>query len=143
MSVSEPVPMVRCRLDGPEDVPERTLRYVPLAEFDLWKHLMETKHRRTVLVEQVSIWVPEDAARWNSGYVAEDLQPVLRVRFQKPGPHGTLFTMERYFPAETYPEAQEALLSHAENAACRQLSATPGYFVPTQVRTSEPAAVHA
>ena len=143
MSVSEPVPMVRCRLDGQQDVPERNLRYVPLAEFDLWKHLMETKHHRTVTVEQVSIWVPEDAARWNSGYVAEDLQPVLRVRFQKPGPQGTVFTMERYFPAETYPEAQEALLSHAENAACRQLSATPGYFVPLHVRTSEPAAVHA
>ena len=34
MSVSEPVPMVRCRLDGPEDVPERTLRYIPLADID-------------------------------------------------------------------------------------------------------------
>ena len=143
MSVSEPVPMVRCRLDGQSDVAERNLRYIPLAEFDLWKHLMETKHRRTVTVEQVSIWVPEDAARWNSGFVAEDLQPVLRVRFQKPGPQGTVFTMERYFPAETYPEAQEALLRHPENMACRQLSATPGYFMPLHVRTSEPAAVHA
>jgi hypothetical protein len=143
MSVSEPVPMVRCRLDGPQDVPERTLRYIPLAEFDLWKHLMETKHHRSVTVEQVSIWVPEESARWNSGYVAEDLAPVLRVRFQKPGPQGTVFTVERYFPAETYPEAQEALLRHAENAACRQLSATPGYFVPIHVRTSDPAAIHA
>ena len=143
MSVSDPVPMVRCRLDGPEDVPERTVRYIPLAEFDLWKHLMETRHHRTVVVEQVSIWVAEDAARWNSGYLAEDLQPVLRVRFLKPGPHGTPFTMERYFPAETYPEAQEALLGHAENAACRPLSATPGYFVPMHVRTAEPAAIHA
>jgi len=143
MSVSEPIPMVRCWLDGPEDVPERNLRYVPLAEFELWKHLMETKHRRVVTVEQVSIWVPEDAARWNSGYVAEDLQPVLRLRFQKPGPQGTVMTLERYFPAETYPEAQEALLSHVENAACRRLSATPGYFVPLHVRASEPAALHA
>jgi hypothetical protein len=135
--------MVRCRLDGQTDVPERNLRYVPLAEFDLWKHLMETKHHRSVTVEHVSIWVPEDAARWNSGFVAEDLQPVLRVRFQKPGPQGTVYTMERYFPAETYPEAQEALLSHPENTACRQISATPGYFVPLHVRTAEPAAVHA
>jgi len=143
MSVSEPVPMVRCRLDGPQDLPERNLRYVPLAEFGLWQHLMESKHRRAVTVEQVSIWVPEDAARWNSGYFAEDLEPVLRVRFQKPGPQGTMVTVERYFPAETYPEAQEALLSHAENASCSRLSATPGYFVPLHVRAAELAAIHA
>jgi hypothetical protein len=135
--------MVRCRLDGPQDVTERTLRYVPLAEFELWRHFMETRHHRAVTVERVSIWVPEEAARWNSGYVADDLEPVLHVRFQKPGPQGTVLTVERYFPAETYPEAQEALLSHAENATCRQLSATPGYFVPLHVRAAEPVAVHA
>lgn len=143
MSVADPVPMVRCRLDGPQDMPDRNLRYVPLAEFGLWQHLMESKHHRTVTVEQVSIWVPEEAARWNSGYGAEDLEPVLRVRFQKPGPQGTVLDVERYFPAETYPEAQEALLSHAENASCRRLSATPGYFVPLHVRTAELAATHA
>jgi len=143
MSVSEPVPIVRCRLDGSEDLPDRNLRYVPLAEFGLWQHLMESKHRRTVTVEQVSIWVAEEAARWNSGYGAEDLEPVLRVRFQKPGPQGTLVTVERYFPAETYPEAQEALLSHVENASCSRLSAMPGYFVPLHVRTAELAAIHA
>jgi hypothetical protein len=135
--------MVRCRLDGTPDVPERNLRYIPVAEFGLWQHLMETRHHRSVTVEQVSVWVPEDAARWNSGYVAEDLQPVLRLRFEKPGPQGTLITLERYFPAETYPEAQEALLGHKENAACRRLSATPGYFIPVHARTAVPAAVHA
>jgi hypothetical protein len=115
MSVADPVPMVRCRLDGPQDMPDRNLRYVPLAEFGLWQHLMESKHHRTVTV----------------------------VRFQKPGPQGTVLDVERYFPAETYPEAQEALLSHAENASCRRLSATPGYFVPLHVRTAELAAIHA
>jgi hypothetical protein len=135
--------MVRCRLDGTPDVPERNLRYVPLSEFGLWKHLMESRHHRTVTVEQVSVWVAEDAARWNSGYVGEELEPVLRLRFQKPGPQGTVVTLERYFPAETYPEAQEALLGHKENAGCRRLSATPGYFIPLHVRAAEPAAVHA
>lgn len=143
MSVSEPVAMVRCRLDGPQEIPERTLRYVPLAEFGLWQHLMETKHHRRVTVEQVSVWVPEDAARWNSGYRGEELEPVLRVRYQKPGPQGTSILIERYFPAETYPEAQEALLSHPENASCRRLSATPGYFVPLHARAAEPTALHA
>jgi hypothetical protein len=67
---------------------------------------------------------------------------VLRVRFQKPGPQGTMVTVERFFPAETYPEAQEALLSHVENASCSRMSAMPGYFVPLHVRTLEPAAIH-
>ena len=144
MTQGESVSMVRCRLDGETDVPERTLRYVPLSEFGLWQHLMESRHHRRVTVEQVSVWVAEEAARWNSGYLAEDLQPVLRLRFEKPGPLGVSIPVERFFPAETYPEAQEALLGHSENAGCRRVSATPGYFVPQSVPEPEPTtAVHA
>jgi hypothetical protein len=140
MTLGERVAMVRCRLDGELDVPERTLRYVPLSEFGLWQHLMESRHHRRVTVEQVSVWVAEDAARWNSGYLGEELQPVLRVRFEKPGPLGASTPVERYFPAETYPEAQEALLGHSENAGCRRVSATPGYFVPQSLEEPEPEA---
>jgi hypothetical protein len=130
MSVTEPVPIVRCRLSAPEPSSDATLRYVPLAEFELWKHLMETRHRRMVSVEAVSIWVAEDAARWNSGFAAEDLQPVLRVHLELPGPHGVPIPVERYFPAETYPQAQEALLGHyVGETRPRRLVATPGYFV--------------
>ncbi len=107
----------------------RALRYVPLAEFGLWKHLMETRHERQVSVESVSVWVAEDPARWNSGYAAEDLEPVLRVRLELPGPDGVPVPVERFFPAETYPEAQEALLRHYEHP--ERVVAIPGYFVPT------------
>jgi hypothetical protein len=128
---SNPVPIVRCRLSGPEQKQVSNLRYVPLSEFGLWKHLMETRHQRQVLVEVVSIWVAEEAANWNSGYAEEDLQPVLRVRLDVPGPNGVSIPIERYFPAETYPDAQEALLRHFEGpAATARVVATPGYFAP-------------
>jgi len=133
MTVPDPIPMVRCRLDGSDDLPGRTLRYIPLAEFGLWQYLMEHRHLRRVTVEEVSVWIAEQAALWNSGYVGEDLEPVLRVQFAKAGPQGEPILMERYFPAETYPEAQEALLHHSENSSCQRLSATPGYFVPAHI----------
>lgn len=140
MARQEPVPVVRCRLSAPEEESASALRYVPLAEFGLWKHLMETRHRRRVTVEAVSIWIPEDPARWNSGFAAEDLEPVLRVRLDVPGPQGIAIPVERYFPAETYPEAQEALLSHFGGVRdVQRLVATPGYFVPSGERSLEPA----
>jgi hypothetical protein len=129
--LSEPVPIVRCRLSGSEEGETSNTRYVPLAEFGLWKHLMETRHGRSVAVESVSVWVAEDAARWNSGYAAEDLEPVLRVRLEVSGPAGAVVPVERYFPAETYPVAQEALLSHFEGVQPARIVAVPGYFVPT------------
>ena len=135
MRVPDRVPMVRCRLDGAPEF--AALRYVPLAEFGLWQYLMENKHGRRVAVEQVSVWVPEHASQWNSGFEAEELEPVLRVRFERPGPHGLGVPVERYFPAETYPEAQEALLHHFEGLPMSPLEATPGYFIP--VRTARPA----
>ena len=134
MSVPDRVPMVRCRLDGSEEF--AALRYVPLAEFGLWQYLMENKHGRQVAVEQVSVWVPEDASQWNSGFEVDELEPVLRVRFERPGPHGLGVPVERFFPAESYPEAQEALLHHFAGIKVSALEATPGYFIP--VRSARP-----
>jgi hypothetical protein len=132
MATSEPIPIVRCRLSGSESEPDN-LRYVPLREFGLWKHLMETRHHRQIAVETVSVWIAEDAARWNSGFAAEDLEPVLRVRLDVPDTFGVCVPIERYFPAETYPVAQEALLRHFDGPkAPERVVATPGYFVPSR-----------
>jgi hypothetical protein len=96
---------------------------------------METRHHRQVSVETVSVWIAEDAARWNSGFAAEDLEPVLRVRLEVPDAGGVCVPIERYFPAETYPVAQEALLRHFEGPkAPERVVATPGYFVPSSGR---------
>jgi hypothetical protein len=134
MRALEPVPLVRCRLDGVSGT-AATLRYVPLAEFELWRYFMETKHARQVTVEAVSVWLPEEPSVWNSGFTPDELEPVLRVRMEKPGPHGVPVPVERYFPAETYPLAQERLLAHISDLEERHsLVATPGYFVPEPSR---------
>jgi hypothetical protein len=141
MNRHEAVPIVRCRLGGQDQELTSSLRYVPLAEFGLWRHLMETRHHRPVIVEAVSIWIAEEATRWNSGFQPEDLEPVLRVRLERPGPHGVPIRIERFFPAETYPRAQEALLAHfSGQSRPRYVSATPGYFVPADTVKSGPVA---
>lgn len=135
MASSEPIPIVRCRLSGGDAGEPATLRFVPLREFGLWRHLMETRHERQVSVVSVSVWIPEESARWNSGYSDEDLEPVLRVRLEVPNETGVCVPVERYFPAETYPAAQEALLRHFEGAKSpERVEATPGYFVPKLAR---------
>jgi hypothetical protein len=127
----EAIPIVRCRLGGPDEFAAAAVRYVPLSEFGLWRYLMENHHRRHVQVEAVSIWIPEEAARWNSGFRAEDLEPVLRICLERPGPYGVPVRMERFFPAETYPRAQEAFLSHYTGPLRpRLMTAIPGYFLP-------------
>jgi len=132
---------VRCRLNGADD--SETLRYVPLSEFELWRYMMEHRHSREVEIDTVSIWVAERSAWWNSGFAEEDLVPVLRLRFERCREDGVREVIERFFPAETYPQAQEALLSHfAGPPRLRLIGASPGYFVPAEpqrLRTARPA----
>lgn len=125
---------MRCRLDGAEEAGPARLRYIPLSEFELWRHLMETRHGRQVSIEAVSMWVPEDPALWNSGFQDDELEPVLRIRLTSRGPLGVPTPVERFFPAETYPLAQEALLRHHPPADPRNsVEATAGYFVPPRL----------
>jgi hypothetical protein len=127
--------MVRCHLGGGDDDPALALRYVPAAEFELWRHFMETRHARTVTVEGVSVWVPETPGAWSADLDPEALEPVLRVRFEKPGPHGMVVPVERFLPAETYPKAKAALLAHIDPRCAENLVATPGYFVAAPSRS--------
>jgi hypothetical protein len=140
MGVRERVALVRCRLDGPEAELTAAVRFVPLSEFELWRFLMETRHRRRVTVEAVSVWMAEESAAWNSGFAPEDLEPVLRIRLELPGPYGVPVPVERFFPAETYPRAQEALLSHMPVGRGAPMTATPGYFLPVERHVPSPVA---
>jgi hypothetical protein len=133
VSVLQAVPLVRCRLDGRDAGSASAVRYVPLAEFGLWRHLMETRHRRRVRVEAVSVWVSDAALRTAAGAAVEDLEPVLSVRVALAGPHGVPDCVRRFFPAETYPEARAALLSHYHGERRpQQVVTTPGYFLPPE-----------
>ena len=66
MEGAEQIALVRCRLDGLDD--SKTLRYVPLSEFKLWRHLMESRHGRAV-AEDLS------AARGALGAAAVGMAP--------------------------------------------------------------------
>lgn len=134
MAHTHPVPMVRCSLDGQSDDPANLLRYIPASVFELWRFLMETRHGRCVRVEEISIWLAEEVALWEETLDSEQLEPVLRVQLEKPGPGGVTVPVERFFPAETYPEAREALLTHYEESCRTRVTATPGYFVPAAAR---------
>ena len=133
LSASETIPMVRCHLDGGDERPGIALRYIPATEFELWRHLMESRHARTVTVEEVSIWVTDDGEEAHETIV-EALEPVLRIEFEKKGDDGVLMPVRRFFPAETYPEAQAALLAHFDPRHRWSVVATPGYFVPSALR---------
>jgi hypothetical protein len=134
VSVLHAVPLVRCRLDSRDAGATSAIRYVPLAEFGLWRHLMQTRHRRRVRIEAVSVWVSDDAAlRTPAGTSVEELEPVLSVRVELAGPHGVPECVQRFFPAETYPEARAALLSHYHGERRpQQVVTTPGYFLPPE-----------
>jgi hypothetical protein len=97
---------------------------------------METRHERTVTVDEVSVWVAETPEVWSEDLDADVLQPVLRVRFEKPGPQGTVVPVERFLAAEVYPRAKAALLARTDPRCGRTLEATPGYFVPAESRRS-------
>ncbi len=122
--------MARCQLAGrgAEDR-GRTVRYVPLAELGLWLYLMWNRHRRRAWVERISYWLPEDPALWNSGYSEQGLDPVLRIRFEAMTEQGVVLPVERFIAAFSYPEAQEALLSHYPQGVRAPIEATAGYFV--------------
>jgi hypothetical protein len=110
-----PVPMVRCHLDGGEDDPAREVRYIPAAEFELWRHFMETRHFRVITVDEVSVWVPETPAAWDAHEDADALLPVLRLQ----------------------------LLAHFDPRCRWSVSATPGYFVPAASTRSAPETTEA
>jgi hypothetical protein len=134
MSADSKVPMVRCHLEGGSADPALALRFIPAAEFELWRHFMETRHSLKVTVEDVSVWVPETSERWSEDLDPDALLPVVRVRYDKPGPQDSVVPVERFLPAESYPKAKAALLAHAGPGCGRRLEATPGYFVPAQSR---------
>lgn len=64
----ESMKMIRCFLGKPTPrpesadgaPPERSVRFIPLEEFELWKFMMENKHGLSVSDASVSVWVDQE-----------------------------------------------------------------------------------
>ena len=131
MALKTPLAMVRCRLDGSLD--SSNLRYVPAAQFDLWKQFMSSHHGRFVIVDEVSTWVPESPDILKSDIDLDHLEPVVRVAFDRdPAEPEASVPVVRFLPYDTYPEARAALLGHFDESCQDTLEETPGYFVSSE-----------
>jgi hypothetical protein len=136
MRQRDAVRLVRCRLDTGDAGPD-SVRYVPVGEFGLWRHLMEGRHGRTVDIEAVSAWIPEPQAWEESAVSADALTPVIRVQLDVGADWGAE-RVERFFPAETYPAAVRALLTHYTGRR-RPFGrvVTPGYFLTAETASRD------
>ena len=133
--------MVRCRLDGPDDDPARALRYVPLAEFELWRYLMETRHAPRSPSRTSRSGCPRTRRCWTSAIV----DPEAASRCCASASRGRARRARRCPSSASSPrrpirEAQEALLAHFESGLRAALTRPPGYFVPAAASAASAAA---
>lgn len=107
--------VVRCRVSkngcGP---PEESTRYIPLDVFDLWKHLMTSRHGFEIVDEEVSLWFDIDGDP-HVTYPESDYDKVLRLSLWIYSDRDRMFRkVVRYFPQSDYPDIRPAFLSHYE-----------------------------
>jgi hypothetical protein len=107
--------VVRCRVckngSGP---PVESTRYVPLDVYDLWKHMMASRHGFEIVEEQVSLWFDIDGDPHVS-YSDADYEKVMRLSLWVYSDRDRMFRkVVRYFPEGDYPDIKPAFLSHYE-----------------------------
>ncbi len=107
--------VVRCRVSkngsGP---PVESIRYIPLDVFDLWKHLMTSRHGFEILEEHVSLWFDIDGDPHVS-YSDSDYEKVLRLSMWVYSDRDRMFRkVVRYFPECDYSDIRPAFLLHYE-----------------------------
>ena len=105
--------VVRCRVSKNGSGPAvESVRYVPLDVFDLWKHLMTSRHGFEIVEEQVSLWFDIDGDPHVS-YSDSDYEKVLRLSMWVYSDKDRMFRkVVRYFPESDYSDIRSAFLSH-------------------------------
>ncbi|MFH0925858.1 MAG: hypothetical protein V1872_09585 [bacterium] len=91
-----------------------TIRYVPLAEYDLWKFLMIHKHNFFIKDEESTIWIDEEEYERKRGfYPSKNLEFVNRVvTYLYSKKDNMLFPVTRFFPKKDYENIKKTFLSH-------------------------------
>lgn len=139
--------MVKCyvRHDDPPDS-AASPRFVPLDIFDLWKFLMEERHRFRVSDPKASLWFERGAATASS-YAGIEHEPVTQVElFYFAEEDGVLHQEVRYFPSgdgEAYDRIKSAFVAHYRNHKVQgrgdpKLNETPGVYIKRQFVGGDP-----
>ncbi|MFH1278532.1 MAG: hypothetical protein ABIK65_09150 [Candidatus Eisenbacteria bacterium] len=130
--------IVKCRVRRPDvsDAPSSP-RFVPLDIFNLWKFLMEERHRFEVFGPKASLWFERGAAT-ESSYVGIEYEPVTQVELFYFAEEDDMLHQEvRYFPSgdeEEYDHIKHAFTAHYRNHKTRgdgdpKLNENPGVFI--------------
>lgn len=105
--------IVRCLVSRPDDrSPAKSVRYVPLEVFELWRNLMTCKHDFKVEEDCVSLWFDIDGDP-SVTYADANYEKVVRVLLSVYSQEDGMFRrITRYFPAGSYSEIKPRFLSH-------------------------------
>lgn len=108
----EAVEMVKCFLQKKEEE-GRSVRFVPLEIFSLWRVLMVKVHGFILHDPQVSQWVPEKSEyEVHSMQMAAETDQVIEISFKYMEGGRQKRPIVRYFPAEEYQEIIVYFRSH-------------------------------
>ena len=99
----------RYRHESPVEV-----RYVPLEEYELWKYMMETRHKLAIVDCKTLLWIDGDEFEVKrSFYTAFPREKVIRISVLVPSDFAhTYYPSIRYFPGKDYETLRDRFLHH-------------------------------
>ena len=105
--------IVRCMVSREQaDGTSKSVRYVPLEVFDLWKIVMTDRHGFSVDEDCISLWFDIDGDP-NVTYADANYDKVVRLSLSLFSEEDGMFkTVTRYFPTDSYAEIKPRLLAH-------------------------------
>jgi hypothetical protein len=105
--------IVRCTIAKTGDgSTARSVRYVPLEIFQLWKHLMTHRHGFTIHDDYASLWFDIDGDP-NVTYAASNYERVVRLSLWVYSESTGMFReITRYFPHDSYGEIKPRFMAH-------------------------------
>ena len=124
--------LVRCQVRPREGAGKETTRYIPLEIFDLWEHLMASRHGFDVEAARASLWLDmEDSPE--AAYEEQTFDRVTEITLFVYSGRDDMFTRVcRYFPSEEITQVREILLSHYRDRGGRvqpQVRERPGIYI--------------
>ncbi|HYM81496.1 MAG TPA: hypothetical protein VEY91_08800 [Candidatus Limnocylindria bacterium] len=134
--------LVRCAIQRGEGEGNGSARYIPLEIFDLWEHLMSSRHGFTVRHSRASLWLDmEDSPE--AAYEEGQYDRVTEVTLFVYSGRDDMFTRVcRYFPSGECEHVKKILLHHYRDRGTRvqpQVRERPGIFIHRDPMADRPA----